>query len=401
MDDLQKAAYVYNSLLRKSYSYALSDGNIFEFFFAPKNFCHLIGLHKLKDIVLPQNKNTLFNRILNGKITLNTIQKSKFFSKVDSRIKLFPEIKKLLFLDTAYEFDKSKIICSLNAKYLFFDNKSGLGLYFAVGFDKGKNYFYPETFFTRSHDHDYYIRNQKQLDVISLEITPKYNYEYLLPNQLSAKLDAVHKIIGISPSYNNILREIEGINTTVEVIEQQKFLMNEKEKHFKDIEQYLKTREDAALSIRELKEKGFSETSDAFKEVSSIFEKADKLFSLSGFKSSDDFYEEYSKFLAEKDEYLKELDKQITSLTDKLNLLYDAKISLESHYHREVVDFYKKEYSGAIKWTQQDTNLIRKLNETHKKALTFDELNQLPKTDEILKVLNLFNHKCHDREIER
>lgn len=400
MDDLQKAALVYNSLLRQNFSYSLSDGNTFEFFFAPKNFKHLIGLHKLIDIVLPQNKNTLYNRILNGLITIDTIKNSRFYSKIEDRIKLFPELKNMLFLNHTYEFDKSVIVCSLNTKYFFFNDKNGLGLYFGVAYENGKNYFYPETFFTRSHDYDYYIRNQKLLNVLSLEITPKYDYNHLLPQPLLSKLDAVRNIIGYSPSLNDILREIEGISTQVEVIGQQKNLLYSKEKEFEEIEHYLKTRDEAAAELSNFKG-GFKSDNSFYNELLNTFNKMDKLFSLSGFKSADEFYKAYSQFLSDKDMLLLELDKRLTVFSQYLNVLYDAKSAFENHYHGEVITFYRNEYPGASQWTQKDTNLIRRLNERHNKALTLEELKQLPKSDEVLKVLNLFKDNSHNREIER
>ena len=132
MDDFQTAANIYSSLLRKNFSYALSDGNKFEFFFDPRKFKHMIGLHKLKDLKLPQNNVTLFNRVLKGVIPLSYIKNSGYYSKIEDRIRFFPEINNLLFLNSAYEFNKSIIVCSLNTKYFFYNDKNGIGLYSPV-----------------------------------------------------------------------------------------------------------------------------------------------------------------------------------------------------------------------------------------------------------------------------
>lgn len=67
--------------------------------FEAADFCHLAGLHKLKDIqaLKGYNTSTILERILNQKLTNEMIIKSSFYGQIEERLKIvseFPEVLK-------------------------------------------------------------------------------------------------------------------------------------------------------------------------------------------------------------------------------------------------------------------------------------------------------------------
>ena len=83
MDKLQERAIAFRHLLDYEYNIVLGRKNTkteVTINFEKSDFAHLIGLHKLKD-VLSGNFATekLFDECLKGKISYDTISKSEFF----------------------------------------------------------------------------------------------------------------------------------------------------------------------------------------------------------------------------------------------------------------------------------------------------------------------------------
>ncbi|MBQ8803750.1 MAG: hypothetical protein IJZ53_08965 [Tyzzerella sp.] len=91
MDLLKKCALGFNILLKHKYHFILGrKGKIKEFTisFDKSDFHHLAGLHKLKDNAKVQygKRADIFDSILTGEITLEQIQKSEFYNKMENRI---------------------------------------------------------------------------------------------------------------------------------------------------------------------------------------------------------------------------------------------------------------------------------------------------------------------------
>ncbi len=100
MDKLQLKAYSFKQLLDYEYKIMLGrKGKITEIIldFEPSDFFHLIGLHKLTD-VLSGNMATskLFYKCLNGQITYSSIAKSCFFDKLGKRFEYFDKLEEML-----------------------------------------------------------------------------------------------------------------------------------------------------------------------------------------------------------------------------------------------------------------------------------------------------------------
>ena len=65
--------------------------------FSDTDFHHLAGLHKLKDThIAHANRSAIFQQILNGSITYDTLTKSQFLPEIQSRLEALPNLESLL-----------------------------------------------------------------------------------------------------------------------------------------------------------------------------------------------------------------------------------------------------------------------------------------------------------------
>lgn len=100
MDILMQCASSFQKLMDYEYKFTLGrKGKLTEIRlgFSETDFHHLIGLHKLKDIdIARSNRSTIFHRILDGRITYNTLTKSRFLPDIESRLYSFPNLESLL-----------------------------------------------------------------------------------------------------------------------------------------------------------------------------------------------------------------------------------------------------------------------------------------------------------------
>ena len=97
MDALKACADAFTPLLDTEYIYKLGrKGKLVEIHlsFEKTDFHHLVGLHKLKDIEQLRSgaREDIFDRIVQGEITQEQIEKSAFYNDMSSRIAVFPYI---------------------------------------------------------------------------------------------------------------------------------------------------------------------------------------------------------------------------------------------------------------------------------------------------------------------
>ena len=100
MDKLQECAKIFEKLIDKKYYIKIGrkgKSTTLEITFEPADFYHLIGLHKLKDIeAVNGNRETIFQRILAGRISFSDLNKSEFFEKIENRIEFFIDLENIL-----------------------------------------------------------------------------------------------------------------------------------------------------------------------------------------------------------------------------------------------------------------------------------------------------------------
>ena len=112
MDYLQICAKAFEKLLDIQYHIILGrKGKLTELniLFEPKEFHHLIGLHKLRDLRLArENREKIFYEILAGKISMEDLKKSRYYSEIQKRLEPFYKIENI--------FDSNKVIFRYNSK---------------------------------------------------------------------------------------------------------------------------------------------------------------------------------------------------------------------------------------------------------------------------------------------
>lgn len=100
MNLLMKCATSYQKLMDYEYQFTLGrKGKMTKITlqFPSTNFHHLAGLHKLKDISIARaNRSTVFYQILDGRITYDTIKKSRFLPEIQSRLDSLPYLESFL-----------------------------------------------------------------------------------------------------------------------------------------------------------------------------------------------------------------------------------------------------------------------------------------------------------------
>ena len=112
MDYLQVCAKSFEHLLNIKYHIILGrKGKLTELniLFAPTEFHHLIGLHKLHDLRLSRgNREKIFYQILAGNLSMDDLKKSRYFTEVQKRMEPFSQIENFL--------DSNKLIFRYNPK---------------------------------------------------------------------------------------------------------------------------------------------------------------------------------------------------------------------------------------------------------------------------------------------
>ena len=101
MDLLQRCALAFQVLIAYEYHFIIGrKGKLREFYltFNKADFHHMAGLHKLRDIAQIQHgkRDKIFDKILNGEITLDLIQKSGYFKEMEERLLPLMGLEKML-----------------------------------------------------------------------------------------------------------------------------------------------------------------------------------------------------------------------------------------------------------------------------------------------------------------
>lgn len=196
-DYLLLAAKSYNNLINKNFIIELDKSSSIEKIeieFKKDNFYHLAGLQYITDIpsVNPtkNKKNTIFNKILNGRIKYSDIEKSCMFNdNIRNRIKFLENIDKLIFNRIILDFDKSKLKFNskLNGIYLFYKLEDNNYIHLIIG---KENNFYPESFFVEYDDK--YIKEQTSYNIMSIK---EKNIKKRKKSSYKYKDDLLEKII--------------------------------------------------------------------------------------------------------------------------------------------------------------------------------------------------------------
>ena len=113
MNLLQECAFAFQKLLMYEYHFVIGrkgQSREFNLTFQKADFHHLAGLHKLKDIAQLQQgmRERIFDKILNGNISSELIEKSVYYNQMSGRIFPLIDLEKML--------DDNKTIFRYNEK---------------------------------------------------------------------------------------------------------------------------------------------------------------------------------------------------------------------------------------------------------------------------------------------
>lgn len=166
--------------------YELENGLSIEYIYRRENFVHLIGIHKLDDILLISmfndknnhkvNTRTVMSNIKKGKLTDAMVRDSVFFSKIKTRYDSFnyDNLTTLNYTDAVIDFDASVIPSKLKSDYLLFEERpTGEYNHLGVAFDSVNGVRYAETFLHTADDA--YVKNQTIIKVKSFKLIDSQN----------------------------------------------------------------------------------------------------------------------------------------------------------------------------------------------------------------------------------
>lgn len=159
MDALKKKYLDYMRLENCRVEYELEDGSKIEVAYNEKNFAHLIGLHKLKDVQLIQfwldrtNKtvklDTVLNHIKKESFTEDMLQASVFYSDIQERYENFSyeTLTSLNYTDAVINFNPKIIKSKIKSDYILFEENMKGYNHMGIAFDENTGSRYVETFF--------------------------------------------------------------------------------------------------------------------------------------------------------------------------------------------------------------------------------------------------------------
>lgn len=155
MDSLQLCAQAFASLLNIKYHFLLGrKGKISEFSlcFSETEFHHLIGLHKLHDLhISRENRARVFYDILEGKIPLSNLNKSRYFPIIQKRVDPLTHLEEILDSNRfVFRYNTNRQAFSrIKAEYLLSTPYGNTDIYLFLDQNPNQNWFFCRSFFPK------------------------------------------------------------------------------------------------------------------------------------------------------------------------------------------------------------------------------------------------------------
>ena len=112
--------------------------------FDKKDCFHLMGLQYLVDRPeLSRDRGRVFDEIADGTITIEKIESSDFYNKIEQRVHFLPLLEQMIDSnDTVFKYNKKANMYSMiEADYLMENNMESRNLFLFLSNDEGDNYF--------------------------------------------------------------------------------------------------------------------------------------------------------------------------------------------------------------------------------------------------------------------
>ena len=163
MDKLKECAQSFSKLFNTEYTIVAGkkSKNIeVTLFFHKEHFCHLIGLHKLKDLQIAKgDKQKIFDKIISDDLTYHDISKSAFFSEIADRFDYFTDLEQMLDSEEVLvKHNEQGSKSAIKADYIIYKISDDLIVHYFIECDKNIEKYYGKTFFLR-HD-KLYLRDR-------------------------------------------------------------------------------------------------------------------------------------------------------------------------------------------------------------------------------------------------
>lgn len=184
MDKLQEKLNDYIRLIGCKCIYTLENGITIEYTYRRDNFVHLLGLHKLDDILLISMFNDKSNLKVNVRAVISSIKKGKlndamvassaFYHKIKDRYESFSydNLTTLNYTDAIIDFNASLINSKLKSDYLLFEERpTGEYNHLGIALDSINGVRYAETFIHNTTD--MYIKGQTVVKIKNFKIVDK------------------------------------------------------------------------------------------------------------------------------------------------------------------------------------------------------------------------------------
>ena len=151
--------------------------------FDKKDCFHLMGLQYLVDRPeLSRDRGRVFDEIADGTITIEKIESSDFYNKIEQRVHFLPLLEQMIDSnDTVFKYNKkANMYTMIEADYLMENNVESRNLFLFLSNDEGDNYFCRSFFPEEKMD---YSKNQaswtllykKKIDLSTRIETVLYN----------------------------------------------------------------------------------------------------------------------------------------------------------------------------------------------------------------------------------
>ena len=173
MDKIYQCAAAFEKLLNFQYHIVIGrKGKTEELYieFLDKDFHHLMGLGKLKDLrIARQNRSQVFKAILTGTLSDHDISKSRYASQIENRFEPLTSIEQLMDNnELIFRYNANKnIFSSIQADFLLSTPHEDNEIYIFIAQKEESGRYYCKSFFPKE-DRDY-TRNQPKYTLLFKE----------------------------------------------------------------------------------------------------------------------------------------------------------------------------------------------------------------------------------------
>lgn len=187
MDPLFNSASKFNALTQHEYRFTIGrkgKTRDLRVTFSTDDFHHLAGLHKIRDndFFRTAKRSKVFDAIMDGSITDQTLQKSRYYEEVFERIELVGNLQTLLeSSEIVFRFSNKRLpfYSKIEADYLLECTYNGVVFIFLIASDEPDSYRCKSLFYKSTRDYSlgqerYTLLQTTKRNLLTSEVTELY-----------------------------------------------------------------------------------------------------------------------------------------------------------------------------------------------------------------------------------